>query len=316
MNEFFDAFFFGPGRRKNGRKGASIQKGWTGLNIFYRLLNLTLSRFKWNNLPDTMDARFLEMCLVTDAQAAVANTDKGIMNLRVMSGNPLSPYGYYNTIQLGDYQGRYYGNYIPDCPGNVMPDAVLVYDNIYNVPTISRIKWYADRLTDIDTGIRAALGNLKATTIIQCTKEQEPAVRRAWDAADVGVPVIFSFGQMEGAFSQPPAIITNPQTAEILKSLQEAYDKTMSQFLEEMGIESHGVINKLSGVSEGELARTEQATHLNLQQALDMRIQACEKMSDLFGLDVSVEKRTSDEDFNFSIMEGGRNYERNDMENI
>ena len=41
----------------------------TYAQYFKRLMELSITMFKWNNLPDTVDERFLELTLFTDGQA-------------------------------------------------------------------------------------------------------------------------------------------------------------------------------------------------------------------------------------------------------
>ena len=289
MYNFFDFFFFGVGSKKSTSDLYKLNKKWAGLNIFYELLSLVMGRFVYT-LPETMDDRFFELVLISrGVNGTGMGRDGELGNFSVGYGNHFSKYGYYNNVNLMDYMGMSQGQYIPDCPGNVEPDCVLTYDNKYNVPPIFRIKWYADRLTSIQGSIAACICNLKGTVIFKCTREQEPAIRRAWKNADDGSPVIISFAPGEGGYDLDPEVITNPQTGDILKALQEAYDKTMADFLTEFGINANGVINKLSGVSNTELQQNEQATLINLHNALKMREQGIEKINAMFGVEAKVE---------------------------
>ena len=284
---FFDVFFFGMNSKKNVSDYYKINKKWAGLNIFYELLALVMGRFEYN-LPEGMDDRFFELTLLSNGVNGTAKVLNEIGNYRVGYGNKFSKYGYYNNVNLMDYMGISQGTFIPDCPGNVMADCVLTYDNKYNIPPIYRIKWYAERLTHIQGSISACIANLKGTVIFKCTKEQEPAIKRAWKNADDGTPVVISFAANEGGMDAEPEVITNPQTGDILKQLQEAYDKTMADFLTEFGINANGVINKLSGISDDELKQNDQARQINLNNAFTMRKQGIEKINKMFGVNASV----------------------------
>ena len=288
MYNFFDFFFFGLNSKKSASDYYKISKKWAGLNIFYELLSLVLGRFVYD-LPETMDDRFFELILLTKGVNGTAiGRDGELGNFQVGYGNQFSKYGYFNNVNLMDYMGMSQGQYIPDCPGNVQPDCVLTYDNKYNLPPVMRIKWYADRLTTIQGSIAACICNLKGTVIFQCTPEQKPAIKRAWKEADDGTPVIISCNPGEGDMAQEPNVISNPQTGDILKQLQEAYDKTMADFLTEFGINANGVINKLSGLSDTELKQNDQARQINLQNALEMRQKGIEKINAMFGVNASV----------------------------
>lgn len=288
LTNFFNVFFFGLNSKKNVSDYYKINKKWAGLNIFYYLLALVMGRFDYE-LADGMDDRFFELVLLTRGVNGTAIGRNGFLgNFSVGYGNQFSQYGYYNNVNLMDYMGMSQGQFIPDCPGNVMPDCVLTYDNKYNIPPILRIKWYAERLTAIQGSIAACIANMKGTVIFKCTIEQKPAIERAWKNADDGSPVIISFNPNEGAMDVAPEVITNPQTGEILKELQETYDKTMSDFLTEFGVNANGVINKLSGISDTELQQNDQARQLNLQNALKMRQKGIEQINKMFGVQCKV----------------------------
>lgn len=286
MYEFYDMFFFGNGKKSLSDIGIQNKK-WSGLLIFYRLLDLVTGRFVYG-FPDSMSDRFFELCLITSGQAAIVKYQDEILNLRVTAGNTVSRYGYYNNFQLVDYAGRSYGNYIPNSPGNINADAALVLNKKNcSVPPIYRIKWYADRLTRIQGSINSCIMNMRGATIIQCSKEQEKPIKKAFLDAEDGVPVILSFNEFEGQFQAAPTVITNPQTGALLKELQEAYDKTMAEFLTEFGINAHGVINKLAGVSTRELEQNAQATEISLKADYNARVEGLQKASEMFGINLT-----------------------------
>lgn len=287
-DNFFDVFFFGMNSKKSISEQYKISKKWDGLNIFYELLSILMGRFEYD-LPEGMDARFFELSLLTNGANVTCKELSGeIGNYKIGYGNKWSKYGYYNNIQAVDYMGQVHGNYIPNCPGNIMPDAVITYDNLYNTPPITKIIRYATRLADLQGSINSCIANLKGSVIIRCSKEQEAAVRRAWKNANDGSPVIISFAPNEGGFDIEPEIMTSAQTGDILKTLQETYDKTLSLFLTDFGINANGVINKMAGVSGEELEQNDQMRQLNLDQAFRMRQKGIKEINEMFGVSASV----------------------------
>jgi hypothetical protein len=289
MYDFYDMFFFGQGNKKSLSDLGIQNKKWAGLLIFYRLLDLVMGRFDYK-LPDTMDPRFLELSLLSGGEAVILKYMNEILNLRITAGNRISRYGYYNNFQAVDYMGKSYGYYIPDDPGNISPDCVSIKDKKkLTIPPMYRIKWYADRLTTIQGSINSCIANMRGSTIIQCQKEQEKPIKKAFQDAADGVPVILSFSEFEGGYSIEPKVISNPQSADLLRELQEAYDKTMADFLTEFGINANGVINKLAGVSGKELEQNAQSTEIALNAAYEARKDGLKRASEMFGTPMSVE---------------------------
>lgn len=295
LSNFYDFFFFSSMKTKSAEKNALVKKNWTGLNIFYLLLDMLIGRFDYK-LPESCDARFLELCLLNTTHALIARDKKtgNIMNFSVVAGSNFSPYGYLNNVNAVDFMGKNYGRYIPDTPGNeTFADSVYIRNSDYNIAPIMRVYWYADRLTQIQSSLNAAINNLRGSVIISCSKEQERAVKRAYQNIDNGLPIVIVTGQDGDAYQDAPKIITNPQTPDIVRVLQETYDKTMSEFCVEFGINGNGVINKLSGVSDSELAQNTQAIEIRLQQELRQRKNAMERATAMFGeeFDVSLAYR-------------------------
>lgn len=290
MYEFYDNFFFGKsGKKKSLADIGIINKKWAGLLNFYHLLDLVTGRFKYT-LTDSMSARYLELCLIMGGKAAIIEKDGELLNLRITAGNTVSRYGDFNNFQLVDYAGRGYGNFIPNCPSNINPDAALILDNLdYGVPPIYRIKYYAEQLTRVEAGMNACIMNMRGSTIINCSTDQAKAIRKAYLDIEDGVPVLFAFSEFEGAGQERPEITNVPQSSELLMSLQECYDKLMSRFCTEFGINAHGVINKLAGVSARELEQNEQATEIALKKAFDARKETLEKASAMFGVELKCE---------------------------
>ena len=289
MNEFFNLFFFGAmfsGRDKN--KKALFDKKWTALNTFYQLLSIVMNRFKYT-LPDTMDKRFLELCLITNNESGIARVNGDVKNYAVISRGSRSGYGYPENYTLCDYMGKSVGRFIPNTPDSIGADSVLMFNDEYNIAPISRIIWYANRMTELQTSISAAIANLKGSTVIRCSKEQKAPIEKAWKNVSNGVPIILSFDSETGALQSPPEVLTNPQTPEILIALQENYDKTLAQFCSEFGINSNIVINKLSGISDNELSQNNELIEIRLNTEFNQRKKGLDQINEMFGTDCKIE---------------------------
>lgn len=284
--DFFTGFFFGA-FSKTGDPFVYDRKAAAAL-IFHRLLALVINRFKYDKIPETMDARFLELCLINSGKAGVADRD-GIRNFASVINGGFNGYGYPASATLFDYMGKTYGRIIPMLPGNNgFADGVIIYDSKTELPPISRIWWYANRLHLIQTALSVAIQNTRAGVVWETnSRAQTRAIERALKDLDRGKPYIITYGE-ENDLKDPPKMTANPQTPEILQFLQETYDKTLADFLTEYGINANAVINKLSGVGKSELEQNGEATRLALSSALDMRREGLEKVNAMFGTDITI----------------------------
>lgn len=294
MFDYFDGFYQG-GKGAKRLRDYKLQRKIIAGGIFYHLLEMVMGRFKYD-LPPGMDARYLELCLINDGRAAIKKMPDGnIRNYQAIANGTIGDYGYPYNVELIGYTGKTYGKMLTDKGAapellEQYPDeyGVLAFDNKTMTAPVYRIAWYADRLTQIQSAINAALLSIRGTTIYYCTKEQERTLRKAIEDSEDGKPVIISFTGRE-ALQEHPEIITNPASSDILKILTETYDKTMADFLTEFGINSNGVINKMVGVSPDELARTAEVTDIALHAALDARRDALDRLNAMYETNATVE---------------------------
>lgn len=303
MNQFYDDFFFGSGflgifgygKKSNALKDAKIKKNWSGLTIFYMILNIVVNMLRFK-LPKSMSSRYMIMTLIDKGVLGITrikdykySEDGELMNLSLSDMNNNTPYGLPLNVGLTDYTGKNYGRFIPYSPNTRdIANCALVYWNINNVPPIYRILWYAQRLTELQSSISASIANLKGTIVIRCEKEQENTVKKAWLAAGEGLPVIFTYSGSEN-FGSQPELLCNNVTGEILKQLMETYDKTVADFCTEFGLNANMVMNKLSGVSDKELETNDQRNDIVLNGIIKSIRDGFNDAIELFGENMSVE---------------------------
>lgn len=64
------------GRRKHTEFELSLRRNVNTKNFYFdRLTELAVSVFKWENLPNTVDSRYLEMCLFREGAAVFFKDD-------------------------------------------------------------------------------------------------------------------------------------------------------------------------------------------------------------------------------------------------
>ena len=75
---------------KDAFRDALILNNETYIDYLERMKKICLSMFEWVNLPPSMNARFLEMCLYYNGQAALLYDDE-LGYLNTMAALPVSP---------------------------------------------------------------------------------------------------------------------------------------------------------------------------------------------------------------------------------
>ena len=81
---------------KDAFRDAILMNNQTYIDYLERMKKICLSMFDWQNLPDSMSSRFLEMCLFYQGQAAMLyDEDYGYINTMASDGGYINIYTVY-----------------------------------------------------------------------------------------------------------------------------------------------------------------------------------------------------------------------------
>ena len=84
----------GKRKARNNLEDAVLMNNATYFDYLERFKRIALSMFEWTNLPDSMDARYLERCLYYTGQAAMLYLEPyGFINTKSATSGKLNLYG-------------------------------------------------------------------------------------------------------------------------------------------------------------------------------------------------------------------------------
>lgn len=247
-----------------------------------RLKRIAVSMFEWHNLPDTMNARYLELCLYYRGEAALLyDTDYGFINTQVADSGYINIYGLPTLINCFSYSFNKQRNlYVPDSDENPEKDkeAILVMNNYERIPTCSMIELFACRLAEaqrlIDTNINAN----KTPLMIITDKNQELSLRNLYAQYDGNAPVIYGDRNQ----LNPDSIKTMKTEAPFLVDKVIEYKREIwNEALTALGISN--LSEKKERLIDSEANTNNELINLNLQSFLIPRQQACKEFNDKFG---------------------------------
>ena len=270
---------------------SNVQDGYT--YWYLRLLEFTLSIFRYENLPESLPARELELLLITQGYATPFRKDNGdVVSI------PSCLYGYdeYYTPTCASFGNPLIPTkrlYLTDVRGHKQ-NAVLMYNselhnNIYytNIdgsfnPLLCR---YARRLADLE-----ASENIY-TIKTRCGK----APVSGSDATNNSVLNFINkiiIGDMKNAIADDAVLSSfrsvdmGNDTSENLMSFQAARDKILEQFFREIGVKFYN--SKKAQVTEEEVQADEQVLLISLKNVLREREKGIEKFNAFFGTNARV----------------------------
>lgn len=282
-------------RRKKTNFGESLfnnREAW----YFYamRLTELSISMFEWENLPDTVDERFLELTLFTDGSAVFFKDEElGFLALKCMSN------GYFNLYGIPRKRRAWAINaYQKSLNEN---DSVIIYNNMVHTNSIQPVEYYARRLWEIDRTIDVNCRAQKTPVLIQCTENQRLSLLNAYQKFDGNEPVIFS----DKDFNIDNAIKALKTDAPFIVDKLYTYKTHLwNEALTYLGISNTNIQKKERLISD-EVSRSQGGTIASRYSRLESRRQACRKINKMFGLNIDVNYRADYREQDDEFMIGG-----------
>ena len=260
---------------------AMLLNSQTYIDYLERMKKIALSMFEWINLPDTMNARYLEMCLYYRGQAALLyDADYGFINTQAVDSGYINIYGLPTKINCFSYSYNEMRElYVPNTNLPSEEECILVMNNYQRVPTASTISLYAMRLAEAQ---RAADINIKAqrTPLILLTdKNQELTLRNIYAQYDGNSPVIFGDKNL---LADKPIDALKTEAPFLANDIRLYMKDVWNDFLTFLGISN--LDEKRERLVTKEADSNNELVNMNMQSYLIPRKQACKEFNAKFGL--------------------------------
>lgn len=272
------------GRRKHDIFDESmILNNLTYRQYLNRLTELAISMFEWKNLPDTVDARYLELHLFeTGCMVYFKDEVIGDLCLDCIVQGSLDVYG--NPLIRRAYSG--YNNYQKLLKYN---NSVIIWNNYLHCNSILDVEMFARRLYNIDRIIDINANAQKTPVLLQGTEKQRLTLLNLYKEYDGNAP--FIFGDKNLDINSLKAFSTNaPYVCDKLYQLK---TQIWNEALTYLGISNINIQKKERLITD-EVTRNQGGTIASRYSRLESRRQAVEKINDMFGTNIEVNYR---EDF-------------------
>ena len=171
-------------KERKAQSEAFLQNQRTYLQYVNRLTELSISMFDWKNLPDTIDARFLELALFNDGMAVFFKDEvMGYLGLQVMIGGALDVY----RIPITRTAFAQNGYQMKLDPNN----SVIIFNNMLHTNSILDVQEMSKRLYEIQRTIDVNVIQQKTPKIITCTENQRLVMKNLYSQYMGNEPFIF-----------------------------------------------------------------------------------------------------------------------------
>lgn len=257
-------------------------------NQHYRLLYnkyklLALNMFTWENLPETIQSRYIEKALFSFGKAIFLNdknyglicvpcewTDEMNINYEHVSVNTCGN----NYVKRIEYIKK-------------KNESQLILNNDLGFGTEEYVMDYAMKMMEVELCIRANINHQKFPWFIETTKNNELSMRRLFEQVDSGEPVIYGNKALD--IENAHAILTNtPYVADKLSQYKYELEREILTFF---GLNNS--FEKKERLLVDEVNSNNDYINRNVDIMFANRENACKELNKKFGLNVKVTKNNN-----------------------
>ena len=266
---------------KDAFRDALIMNDQTYTDYLERMKKICLSMFEWVNLPETMNARFLEMCLYYNGQAAMLyDDDYGYLNTMAADGGYINLYGLPTEIQCYSYRfNQRRSLFMTDTGEEKGKECILVMNNFERIPTQATVTLFAYRLAEAQ---RTADVNIKAQRtplLITTDQKQYFTLKKMYEEYDGNTPAIFAD---KNVITSDALKALKTDAPFIVNDIMEYKIKIWDEFLTFVGL--NNLAEKKERFVTSEVDSNNEVINLNLQALLIPRKEACKQFNEKYGL--------------------------------
>ncbi len=272
-------------RRKRGGGEfweSSAMNNVTFRHYYNRLTELAISMFEWKNLPETVDARFLETVLFSNGVAVFFKDDVvGELALRVALGGDFDVYGIPKVRRAYGVNG--YNNMLNE------KDSVLIYNNYLHSDSRADIEMFAKRLYNLDRAIDVNANAQKTPVLIKCDESQRLTMKNLYQQFDGNMPFIFG----DKNLNANGLSVLKTDAPYVADKLYDLKTQIWNEALTYLGISNINIQKKERLITD-EVTRNQGGTIASRYSRLQSRREAVDKINEMFDLNIEVNYR---EDF-------------------
>lgn len=249
---------------------------------FQRYYNIALSRVEWLDLPENVDARFMELNCLWKCQTVWFNDPElGVINLPFIQQGPPNVFG--NPSRGAAYS---YNGYYVDGLDNT--NSVVMFSNIGRTPEVPIIDHYSTMISNIDRTIEVNLNNQKQPVVIICDDNERLTYANALEKYENNWFKILGTKQ----FDPSKIKVISPAGGQYnLDRLAELKRIFWREGLAILGIEV-ATTDKAERLTRTESSMQYGEIEMNRQTILEPRQRAAELVNKMFGTDIKVRFRS------------------------
>ena len=254
-------------------ESAAMNNG-TYKQYYNRLVELAISMFEWKNLPDSVDARFLELCLFVDGQAIFFYDEElGYLTLQNAMNGGFNVYRI--PVNRRAYAVNGYNRELDE------KNSVIIFNNYIHTNSQLDAVMFAKRLYNLDRAIDVNANAMKTPIIIKCDETQRLTMLNLYKQYDGNEPYIFG----DKSINTNAIQVFKTDAPYVADKLYQLKTQIWNEALTYLGISNINVQKKERLITD-EVTRNQGGTIASRYSRLNARRDACKQINAMFGLDI------------------------------
>lgn len=250
------------------------------IQYFERLAEIALGVFEWKNLPNTVDPRFMEMCLFYDGYVTFFQEPEmgDYLCLRTAVGGAMDCYNV--PTRRSVYAPNGYHKTLDN------KNSVLIYNNYMHTNGAFMCMEYAKQLYELDRSIGVNVNTQKTPILLLCDDKQRLTLKNLYAKYVDNEPVIFGTKDLD-----PKSITAINTGAEFRgKEMYELKTNIWNEALTYLGVSNVSSQKKERMITD-EVERSQGGTIACRFTRVEARKNACEQINEMFGLNIECDFR-------------------------
>lgn len=252
---------------------------YTFRQYYNRLTELSISMFEYEELPESVDQRYMELALFGDGMAVFFKDEVlGFLVLRCAIGGQMNVYRIPTDRRA--YAANGYNKKLTD------ENSVIIWNNMLHTPSMLDVEMFARRMYNLDRAIDVNANAQKTPILIQCEENQRLTLKNLYMKYDGNEPVIFGDKNI------------NPNSLKVLQTgapyvgdkLYQLKTDLWNEALTYLGI-SNVSYQKRERLISDEVNRSQGGVVASRYSRLLARQQAFDEINRMFGLHIKVKFR-------------------------
>ena len=250
--------------------------------IYDKYKMISMNAFKWSGLPEGIEERHIERYLFEHGKAIFfKDPDMSLMCLEAQDGAQLNVYGDpLNYLAVGFGYNKTYNK----------DDCVIIANNKLKIPTHDFVMFYTNKLTEAERTMDVNVKAVKSPIIFAVDDKDVLTFKRLFQQVDGNVPALFADKGLNldniQCFDTKAKFLGND-----LMNYKKAIENELLTFL--------GLNNLPSEKKERLITDEANSNNQLIDSFADLQLEsrqlACERINEMFGLNVTVERRCNDE---------------------